>query len=93
MTEVPTTEWIRDFDDTTALGAAPLQGDVAPHARRGHAHLHAFSARACRLCGERAGAHRAPAGMRWIPLSGLHGEALPNVMRKVIFHVLKNSAA
>ena len=25
MTEVPTTEWMREFDDTTALGAAPLK--------------------------------------------------------------------
>ena len=51
MTEVPTTEWMRDFDDTTALGACAAEGEMAPHARRGHAHLHAFSARACRLCG------------------------------------------
>jgi A/G-specific adenine glycosylase len=34
----------------------------------------------------------APAGMRWVPLADVHGEALPNVMRKVVFHVLKNSA-
>src|ERR1044072_6885918 len=25
MTEVPTTEWLRDFDEATALGAAPLK--------------------------------------------------------------------
>ena len=29
---------------------------------------------------------KAPAGMRWIALAELHGEALPNVMRKVIAH-------
>ena len=33
----------------------------------------------------------APAGTRWIALSGLHGEALPNLMRKLVSHVLKNS--
>ena len=29
---------------------------------------------------------RAPTGMRWVPLADLHGEALPNVMRKVVAH-------
>jgi hypothetical protein len=24
--------------------------------------------------------------MRWVPLAELHGEALPNVMRKVVVH-------
>ena len=24
--------------------------------------------------------------MRWVPLADLHGEALPNVMRKVVAH-------
>jgi A/G-specific adenine glycosylase len=28
----------------------------------------------------------APAGMRWVSLAELHGEALPNVMRKVLAH-------
>ena len=29
---------------------------------------------------------KAPAGMRWVALGELHGEALPNVMRKVVAH-------
>ena len=29
---------------------------------------------------------KAPAGMRWVALAELHGEALPNVMRKVVAH-------
>ena len=29
---------------------------------------------------------KAPAGMRWVALEALHGEALPNVMRKVVAH-------
>ncbi len=29
---------------------------------------------------------KAPAGMRWVALADLHGEALPNVMRKVLAH-------
>ena len=31
---------------------------------------------------------RAPEGMRWVPIATLAGEALPNVMRKVIAHGL-----
>ena len=50
MTEVPTTDWHRDFDDARRrLRCRAAQGKVAPHARRGHAHLHAFSARTCRV--------------------------------------------
>ncbi len=30
----------------------------------------------------------APKGMRWVPIATLAGEALPNVMRKVIAHGL-----
>jgi A/G-specific adenine glycosylase len=30
----------------------------------------------------------APAGMHWVALSGLAGEALPSVMRKVVAHAL-----
>ena len=32
---------------------------------------------------------RAPKGARWTPISDVHGEALPNVMRKVIAHALE----
>jgi A/G-specific adenine glycosylase len=31
---------------------------------------------------------RAPEGMRWVPVATLAGEALPNIMRKVIAHGL-----
>jgi A/G-specific adenine glycosylase len=31
---------------------------------------------------------RAPEGMRWVPIATLAGEALPNVMRKVVAHGL-----
>ena len=34
---------------------------------------------------------RAPEGMRWVPIATLAGEALPNVMRKVIAHGLDSS--
>ena len=29
-----------------------------------------------------------PAGLRWVRLAELHGEALPNVMRKVVAHAI-----
>ena len=93
MTEVPTTDWLREFDDTTALGAAPLK---AKWRRALGVVTHTFTHFPLELAVFAASVPArtaAPAGMRWIPLSGLHGEALPNVMRKVIFHVLKNSAA
>jgi len=32
---------------------------------------------------------RAPKGMRWVPIATVEGEALPNVMRKVIAHGFK----
>jgi A/G-specific adenine glycosylase len=32
----------------------------------------------------------APEGMRWVALDELPGEALPNVMRKVVAHALDN---
>ena len=57
MTEVPTTEWTHDFDDATALAAAPLKATWRRFARRGHAHVHAFSARACRVMRRACRAH------------------------------------
>jgi A/G-specific adenine glycosylase len=91
MTEVPATEWLRDFDATTALGQAPLK---AKWRRTLGVVTHTFTHFPLELAVYAAhmpARTAAPAGMRWIPLSGLHGEALPNVMRKVVFHVLKNS--
>jgi A/G-specific adenine glycosylase len=91
MTEMPTTEWLRDFDDTTALGCAPLK---AKWRRILGVVTHTFTHFPLELAVYTASvpAHTAaPAGMRWIPLAGVQGEALPSVMRKVVSHVLKNS--
>jgi A/G-specific adenine glycosylase len=91
MTEVPTTEWLREFDDTTALGAAPLK---TRWRRTLGVVTHTFTHFPLELTVYAANAPArtaAPTGMRWIPLADVHGEALPNVMRKVVFHVLKNS--
>jgi A/G-specific adenine glycosylase len=90
MTEVPTTEWSRDFDDTAALGAAPLKA----HWRRVPGMVtHTFTHFPLELTVYRAdipAARKAPPGTRWTALTDLPGEALPNVMRKVVSHVLKN---
>src|SRR5262249_15926256 len=91
MTEVPTTEWLRDFDETTALGGVPLKATW----RRSlgvvtHTFTHFPLELAVYATTVAAGTAR-PAGMRWTRLADLPGEALPNVMRKVVSHVLKNS--
>jgi len=88
MTEVPTTEWTREFDETAALTGAPL------HARWRrvpgvvtHTFTH-FPLELTVLCAEIPATRKAPAGTRWTPLADLSGEALPNVMRKVVAHAL-----
>ena len=92
MAEVPTTDWTPDFDELTVLRDAPLK---AAWRRLPGVVTHTFthfplerSVFAASVPSRTA----APAGMRWIALADVHGEALPNVMRKVVFHVLKNSA-
>ena len=91
MTEVPTTEWSRDFDDVAALDAAPLK---AKWRRTLGTVTHTFTHFPLELTVYTAnvGVRTAPPpGTRWVPLDDVHGEALPNVMRKVVSHVLKNS--
>jgi A/G-specific adenine glycosylase len=88
MTEVPTTAWTRDFDDAAGLDDAPLKG--AWRAIAG-AVTHTFTHFPLELTVYRADVavrRKPPAGMRWTPLGGLAGEALPNVMRKVVAHAL-----
>ena len=51
--------------------------------------VHPFPARTRRLHRAPVPARtRAPAGMRWVALAELAGEALPNLMRKVVAHAL-----
>ncbi|TMI99905.1 MAG: A/G-specific adenine glycosylase [Alphaproteobacteria bacterium] len=88
MTEVPTTEWTRDFDAATALAGVPLQ---AQWRRVPRVVTHTFTHFPLELSvyqAEVPATRKAPAGMRWTPLAGLAGEALPNVMRKVVAHAL-----
>jgi A/G-specific adenine glycosylase len=88
MTEVPTTEWTREFSETTALADAPLK---AGWRRLPGVVTHTFTHFPLELTVYRAdvtAARTPPAGMRWTPLRNLAGEALPNVMRKVVSHAL-----
>lgn len=90
MTEVPGSEWSHDFDERHALRAAPrLKGAkwrrVSGIVRHVFTHfpleLVVFIAHVPRTT-------RAPAAARWVKIGDLRGQALPNVMRKVISHAL-----
>jgi A/G-specific adenine glycosylase len=86
MTEVPSTAWSQDFDDADALAQAPLKANwrLLPGAVE-HGFTH-FPLQQSVYVATVAAKTKAPAGMRWVPLAELHGEALPNVMRKVVAH-------
>ena len=86
MTEVPTTAWTHDFDAADALTDAPLK---AKWHRVAGVVNHVFTHFPLELVVYRARVPqptRAPKGTRWIAVQEIHGEALPNVMRKVIAH-------
>jgi A/G-specific adenine glycosylase len=86
MTEVPTTEWARDFDAASALGAAPLK---AAWRRLPGVVSHVFTHFPLELtvyAADFPARTPAPAGMRWVAPGHLAGAALPSVMRKVILH-------
>ncbi len=96
MTEVPTTQWVANFDEGSALAAAPRfpspQSKRCPAWRRipgvvRHVFTH-FPLELTVYRAELPARTPAPAGMRWVALSGLSGEALPSVMRKVVAHAL-----
>ncbi len=86
MTEVPTTEWSRDFDEANALAAAPLK---AKWQRLPGVVTHVFTHFPLELTvyAARVPARtKAPAGARFVPLDQLEGAAFPSVMRKVLAH-------
>ncbi len=92
MTEVPTTAWTTDWDEATALSGAPAFSDVRWHRRAGAVH-HVFTHFPLDLIVYAASVPartKAPEGMRWVSIADLPGEALPNLMRKVIAHGLGN---
>jgi A/G-specific adenine glycosylase len=94
MTEVPTTQWSNDFDPRTASADAPF-----PAARwqrlPGHV-THVFTHFPLELTVFRTvvpSGTKAPRGARWSEKQKVAGEALPNVMRKVIAHAVGDQTA
>ena len=90
MTEVPTTRWTHDFAGGAELG--PRVGRVRPTWRRvrgvvTHAVTH-FPRELVVYVADVPGHAAAPRGARWVRHADLRGEALPNVMRKVLAHAL-----
>jgi A/G-specific adenine glycosylase len=86
MTEVPTTEWTRDFDGEAAPSFAPLKATW----RRlpgvvNHVFTH-FPLELTVYTAEFPARTPAPEGMRWVGPGHLAEAALPSVMRKVILH-------
>jgi A/G-specific adenine glycosylase len=90
MTEVPTTDWTHDYEESGALAAAPRLGRATWRRLPGvvtHVFTHfplELSVYAARVPAKTP----APAGMRWVARANLAGEALPNLMRKVLAHAL-----
>jgi A/G-specific adenine glycosylase len=91
MTEVPTSEWVAGQDDKAGAKQAPvLKGATRWHRKAGHV-THVFTHFPLELVVYTTSVparRRAPQNMRWVPISTLKDEALPNVMRKVIAHGL-----
>jgi A/G-specific adenine glycosylase len=106
MTEVPTTPWSEDFDARGVLAAAPHlalpRQNGQSNTRSGikwrripgvvtHIFTH-FPLELVVYVAVVARGTPAPGATRWAALSALHGEALPNVMRKVLAHALDGVA-
>ncbi len=91
MTEVPGSDWRAGQDDKAALAQAPeLKGLTRWHRKTGvvtHVFTH-FPLELVVYTASVPARTRAPDGMRWVPVATLAGEALPNVMRKVVAHGL-----
>jgi A/G-specific adenine glycosylase len=93
MTEVPGSDWVHEFEAKDGLRAAPrLKGAKwrrVPGVVR-HVFTH-FPLELAVFVTSVAKRTPAPKGMRWQKLEGVFGEALPNVMRKVILHARESS--
>ncbi|HEX3501907.1 MAG TPA: A/G-specific adenine glycosylase [Xanthobacteraceae bacterium] len=94
MTEVPTTEWSKDFITSEALNGAPhfaaLRQPLAWRKTAGivrHVFTH-FPLELTVFMSEVPARTAAPEGTRWIKIAEVEGEALPSLMRKVVAHAL-----
>ena len=92
MTEVPGSAWAHDFDIAQALRCVPrLRTNIAWRLLPGvvrHVFTH-FPLELTVFMAPVPRATPAPKGERWVKLVDLPGEALPNVMRKVLAHALE----
>jgi A/G-specific adenine glycosylase len=91
MTEVPGSEWSHDFEERRARRSAPRLKGAAWRRVPGRVQ-HVFTHFPLELAVFVATVPRAapaPEGARWVRLADLAGEALPNLMRKVINHALE----
>jgi A/G-specific adenine glycosylase len=93
MSEVPTSAWAQDFNVAIAPDLAPHFADANARWRRvpgvvTHTFTHFPLELVVYLTRLKRGV-RALAGARWVPIRALDGEALPNVMRKVLAHALE----
>jgi A/G-specific adenine glycosylase len=90
MSEVPGSDWSADFDLSQVRAQAPRLGKVEWQRKAGavcHVFTH-FPLQLTVFTGLVPRGTAAPAGGRWVKLGALSGEALPNVMRKVLAHAL-----
>lgn len=91
MTEVPTTAWAADFDDSNALAEAPRFSSRVAWRKLPGVVRHVFTHFPLELTVYRTEIPRQatpPAGTRWIAIARLGEEALPSLMRKVVAHGL-----
>jgi A/G-specific adenine glycosylase len=88
MAEVPTSDWLADYDVGKAVLDAPL--DARWQRLPGHVrHVFTHFPLELTVCFARVPTGTpAPEGMRWTPRAALDEEPLPNLMRKVISHAL-----
>ena len=90
MSEVPTTAWAADWDETTALSHAPAFPNARWQRRAGvvnHVFTH-FPLDLIVYVATVPAQTKALDGARWVSIADLPDEALPNLMRKVIAHGL-----
>jgi A/G-specific adenine glycosylase len=86
MTEVPSTPWVHELHEAEALAQAPLKAKwrkLAGVVEHGFTH---FPLQQTVYVAAVPAKAKAPYGARWVAPAELHGEALPNVMRKVLAH-------
>jgi A/G-specific adenine glycosylase len=94
MTEVPTSPWTHDFTAKDALAEAPdiaLPGGSIRWRRLAGIVSHTFTHFPLELLVYMAHVPAdtaAPDGARWVARDCIDGEALPNLMRKVVVHAL-----